>query len=417
MTNEPLKKKCLIVLGMHRSGTSALAGSLELTGFELGKNIMPPADENPKGFFENISIVDLNDKILEELYTFWNDTLFIPEGWWNNDKFQEFAARIKDILEEEFISDKPILIKDPRLCVLLPLHLEVLHQMGLEPVFVICVRNPVEVANSLKRRNNISMEKSFLIWMDYQFKAELYSRGLSRIFISYADFLQDPLKTLLAIIDSLVPDMVIDDQNTKEIQTFLDPSLSHQIKEERMTPVSRMPGLSEFYHLLLQANLRDLTTLEMNVIDRFRSEFTAMAKFYNGLPERYEAALTVDFANNEKKVLSLPITYGENILKFPVNQDVPVAKMVLRPCNARVGLKMNKIEALSGNLEAVPVEKMASSAGSKNPEGYMIFENDLPKIIIDFQPPVTLSQIEFSLDYLAFGPIANRRAMWKPGKI
>ena len=78
------------MLGMHRSGTSALAGALHLTGFDLGQNIMPPADENPKGFFENQHIVDLNDRILEELFTFWNETFFLPEEWWKEKKFEPY---------------------------------------------------------------------------------------------------------------------------------------------------------------------------------------------------------------------------------------------------------------------------------------------------------------------------------------
>lgn len=413
MTN-PSARKCLVILGMHRSGTSSLAGALQFTGFDLGKDIMPPADENPKGFFENMKIVSLNDKILEELFTFWSDTLFIPEDWWKSDRFKEFAGRIRTILQEEFNSDMPILIKDPRLSVLLPLYLEVFEDSGIKPVFLICVRNPIEVANSLSKRNNLSLEKSFLLWMDYHLKAELYSRDLPRIFVSYADFLSDPLKIISNVRESFIPEMRIDHQIEKEVLSFCDPALSHRALHEHIPGHSQLPELSELYDIHNEAGSRDFTAEEKETIDRIRSRFSGMVRFYNGLPENYLATLSVQFDNGGQTILSSPVIYGHNELRFTINPDKQVSKIVLRPCNARVGLKLVGIDALLIDHSVIKFDNITTNAASKTADGFMIFDTDLPKISINCYQSLSISRIDFSLEYLAFGTMPCRKALKKP---
>ena len=67
-------KKCLVVLGMHRSGTSAFAGILDLLGVNLGTRMLETQPDNPTGFFENKYVVLANDCILETLNSSWYDT-------------------------------------------------------------------------------------------------------------------------------------------------------------------------------------------------------------------------------------------------------------------------------------------------------------------------------------------------------
>jgi len=374
---------------------------------------MPPADENPKGFFENQSIVDQNDKILEELFTFWNETFFIPEDWWKEKKFEEYRTRIHELLSTEFSSEEPILIKDPRLCVLLPLYLDVFSQSAIEPQFIICVRNPAEVANSLKRRNNLSREKSFLIWMDYQLKADWYSRAYKRIFVAYNDFLEEPVRAIKEIIEFLGLDNQITEHTGQEILSFLDPSLTHKIADHEMTAVKHFADITSFFQFQASASLRDLNIDELSVADQYRENFYEGLRLWNGLPEKYEASLTIDHPNNKKTVHVLPVHYGVNHLKFNIDPNTSVKRLILRPCNARVAVRMINIEAHSTQNEHIELAKPDNSAGSRNEQGFMVFENDLPKIVFNFQPVLALSRIEFTLDYLAFGVIPNRKVLWR----
>ena len=69
----------LVVLGMHRSGTSALAGVLSKTGYDLPKNLLPASFDNPKGYFESKEIIALNDDLFAEMGAVWSDWM-PPEG-------------------------------------------------------------------------------------------------------------------------------------------------------------------------------------------------------------------------------------------------------------------------------------------------------------------------------------------------
>jgi hypothetical protein len=406
-------RKCLIVLGMHRSGTSSLTGALHLTGLDIGKSIMPPADENPKGFFENLSLSAINDKILEELFNFWSDTLFIPEGWWKDSKFNDHAEQIIQILHTEFTTKNPILIKDPRLCIVLPLYLHVFEKIGMEPVFLICVRNPVEVAVSLGKRNNMPMEKSLLLWMDHHLRAEVYSRGMPRLFVSFNHFLENPIDVLVNASKSLHLELAINEQTKSEILNFLDPSLAHKVRNEQHDEISLFPELPEFFKLQVNAAGRDLAADEIAHVDIIRSRFSAMARFFNGLPGNYQATLTVHYENKNSITFKSPVSYGRITLKFNPDSANPMKKMVLRPCNSRVGLSLTMVEALSNDGSLVKVDSYTTNASSKNTEGMMLFDNDLPKITFHFEHPVLISSINIQINYHVFGTISSRKALRK----
>ena len=78
---QPKGRHAILVLGMHRSGTSALAGMLSLCGASLPATLMPPADYNPKGFFESLSIFRAHQQLLAELGSSWDDQSPLPKGW------------------------------------------------------------------------------------------------------------------------------------------------------------------------------------------------------------------------------------------------------------------------------------------------------------------------------------------------
>ena len=64
------KHRIIAVLGMHRSGTSAVARGLKALGVELGEHLMPPAaNNNDKGFFEDVDVNALNNEILKLIGT------------------------------------------------------------------------------------------------------------------------------------------------------------------------------------------------------------------------------------------------------------------------------------------------------------------------------------------------------------
>lgn len=191
----------LIVVGMHRSGTSMLARMLNLMGAYFGaEGVSTGANrENPKGFWERRDVRNINDAVLHSVGCDWDrvsqfNVSSLPDSV--VDRFQVEASRV--ILDLD--AHRPWLIKEPRLCLLLSLWRPLLEA----PVCIHIVRHPVEVAASLRTRNNIPMEAGLALWQRYNHDAGSAMRDLPRIVVSHADIIRDPVQVVTGIYESLV---------------------------------------------------------------------------------------------------------------------------------------------------------------------------------------------------------------------
>ena len=125
--------EALLILGMHRSGTSALTRILNLLGVELGSNLMPPSQDNRAGYWEHDDLVRLHNELLHGLGSFWADVRPLPEGDLGGERTAGFRTRILVVLARDF-ADSPLWgFKDPRLCRLLPLWETICRDFETEP--------------------------------------------------------------------------------------------------------------------------------------------------------------------------------------------------------------------------------------------------------------------------------------------
>lgn len=190
--SSPRARKALLVLGMHRSGTSALTRVLSLLGADLPTRLMPPVEnDNARGFWESERVAHLHDEMLSAIDSAWDDFLPIPERWHDTSDLRAQVGRMLDLLGEEFADSTLFVLKDPRICRLLPMWGEILQRFHAAPRHVITLRNPLEVAGSLHARNGFPVQKSLALWLRYVLDAELHSRGQLRTFVSYRDLLRD----------------------------------------------------------------------------------------------------------------------------------------------------------------------------------------------------------------------------------
>ncbi len=185
------RPRALLVLGMHRSGTSATAGVCHLLGVEFGSRLLPPAPDNDEGFWEQEDVLHVHEELLAAIGSAWDDVRALPEDWLNHPATATYREKITGILGPKF-SDSPLwCVKDPRMCRLVPFWLAVLRDLGCEPRFLLVGRNPLEVAGSLATRNSIPAPKSQLLWLRHLIDAERDTRGHPRAFITYDALLQD----------------------------------------------------------------------------------------------------------------------------------------------------------------------------------------------------------------------------------
>ncbi len=254
-----MKSKAIIVLGMHRSGTSALTGMLSMLGADPGSELLPPKkDVNPKGFWEHKGIVEIHDRLLEALGSFWHDERALPENWWQLSVVVPFQLELVEVLRRDFGQSPLWIVKDPRLCRLLPMWLEVLREIGSTPHFVIMVRNPIEVVESLKRRDGFSEAKSYLLWLEHFLAAELWSRGYPRVTVDYDQLLAEWQSVSLQIAQGLgLPLTVNEEMAMANIQAFLETDLRHHHAQEQQKSTIHLAKLADNAYAIAMSTASD----------------------------------------------------------------------------------------------------------------------------------------------------------------
>jgi hypothetical protein len=187
-----LPKACILVAGMHRSGTSAAARVINLLGADIARDLTPAiAGNNDRGFWEPKAVLAIHDRLLTALGSAWDDPFALPECWIETDAARDAKRALADEITKDFVGSRVCVVKDPRLGRLLPLWLELLDELEIEPVVVVSVRNPLEVAASLRQRDRFPLAKSLLMYLRHALEPELASRGRRRIFVRYDHLLVD----------------------------------------------------------------------------------------------------------------------------------------------------------------------------------------------------------------------------------
>lgn len=217
--------------------------------------MLPPKFDNRHGYWEHQRIFELHERLLSQAGSSWHDYRPMPPGWRDRPEVEAIRGELAAFVEDEF-RDEPLWgVKDPRLCSLLPLWLEVIEELGAEPHFVILVRNPLEVARSLDRRDRFSPSKCMLLYMAHMLAALDHTRGMRRSFVSYDRLLEDWRAVVAEIESALGVDWPhAPERRADEIDAFLRPSERHHwhnaadLREE-----ARLAGWCVALHEALEA--------------------------------------------------------------------------------------------------------------------------------------------------------------------
>ncbi|MBL4671755.1 MAG: hypothetical protein JKX81_05805 [Arenicella sp.] len=247
-----VRKSMLLVTGMHRSGTSALTRVLNFSGATLPKALLAPVKgENEKGFWESQRIMEFHDELLESLGGDWNALHSVPSQWFSSDEAGFYKTKLIDLIKNEFDEFETAVIKDPRICKLSPLWNAALTEIGVAPHYIVCVRSPIEVAQSLGVRNGYSRSYSINLWFNYLTAIEKSTRGLKRVFISYDNLLADPSE-VISRVDGFF-DLSLDgrtDVFEEKVRAFLSSSLRHHHLD--MNDVQDTPEVVKHFYSWLE---------------------------------------------------------------------------------------------------------------------------------------------------------------------
>jgi len=221
-------RRALLVIGMHRSGTSAFTRVLSLAGAELPGHLMPAGDRNPRGYFESQRIYELHEQLLEEAGSAWDDLSPFPREWLESPAAPRWVERMAETVRSEFGENPILTLKDPRIARLVPFWIRVLGQLAVVPSFVIPIRNPLDVAASLERAERIDPSKGLLLWLGHLLTAERETRGCLRSFVAYEELLRDWRTVLTKIgadLELVFPR--VSRRAAAEIDEFLAGELQH----------------------------------------------------------------------------------------------------------------------------------------------------------------------------------------------
>jgi glycosyltransferase involved in cell wall biosynthesis len=239
-----MPRQAHIVLGMHRSGTSALTRVLSLLGAAPPRELMPNSEDNPSGYWESRKITQFNNRLLQSAGLRWDSDVPLKAEWFCDEGARaEHYKEARALFAEEFDDAPLFVLKDPRLCRLFPFWEKVLASEGIDMRVVLCLRDPREVAASLAARfDNPALHpaaipahsRSHLLWLRHVLEAERSTRHLPRIAVDYADLVSN-WRTALQELPALCPGLTLPshaDPKSQEMDFFLDSNLRRQSVEQ-----------------------------------------------------------------------------------------------------------------------------------------------------------------------------------------
>lgn len=287
------KRQAILILGMHRSGTSALSGVACTLGAAAPHTLLPANFANPHGYWESLPLVQAHNELLTSAGSSWDDWRRLDPRWYQSAEAQFFRNRLKDIVESEYGEAPLLVVKDPRLCRFLPFFLSVLEDMAVAPVALFSIRDPLEVAFSLRRRDGFPITKSVVLWLRHVLDAELHSRQMPRCFVAYGSLMQDwrlqmrRASEATGIVWPTDPEM-----SAPSIETFLAPALYHE--KSRLEDLEKHPDLlflaAETYQLLVAASDRGADRDLLDRIDGVRAKFDEASDFFGAILRTEEVA-------------------------------------------------------------------------------------------------------------------------------
>jgi glycosyltransferase involved in cell wall biosynthesis len=291
-----MTRQAVLVLGMHRSGTSALTRVISILGAALPKTLMTIHEDNPTGYWESQTIARFNNSLLSSAGTRWDSDAPIPVQWFaDEDARKPQFEEARELIRAEFEEADVIVFKDPRLCLLFPFWERVLNEEGYECNVLICLRDPAEVANSLYARfkdsrlhsaSIRSRSRTMLIWLRHVLEAERSTRHLKRFIVDYSGLLSDwrtELHALKWLFDGLARPAPQDlqepqDSHGKEIDLFLNPQLRRQYRSD---PPQVEDAKPTFFTYVIDTLKHCVTSAIFSLrLDELRKDFDRLVSVY-----------------------------------------------------------------------------------------------------------------------------------------
>jgi len=275
--------RAVLVLGMHRSGTSALARGLQMLGVYLGSDFLSAQPDNPTGYWEDRNIYDLNERLLAVFGVKWEEVALIDDTRWHRPEIEVLLAEAVEYLRSHFVSHPLWGFKDPRTIRLLPFWQSVLRRLDVHECYLVVIRNPRSVAQSLLKRHGMDEITAHFLWLVYMVPYLNEIAGKPFIVADYDLVMADPGPQIERIARGLkIP---LDESAAVAIEQFsgefLDPNLRHSFfKESDFDTNPRLRPLTREAYLWLRRIAEDRVATDS---PRFWSAWESSRQILQGL--------------------------------------------------------------------------------------------------------------------------------------
>jgi hypothetical protein len=260
---EAYPRTVLFVAGAGRSGTSTMAGLMKILGLHVPQPEVVADATNPKGFGEPQWVVDHHDRLLREALVQVSDSR--PQAWFDTGRVstrEPERIATADWLESHFVADgghPELVVKDPRLSWFLGLWRVAAIRTGARPVFATMLRPPAEVVGSKQTyyANKLGPAHLAASWLNMLLHTERGTRDSDRVFVRYADLLDDWTRVTMDVGERLQLQHVLhaNSEQIRDGHRFVDPSL------RRMSQTLDDLGLPPRLHELVAETWTELNLL------------------------------------------------------------------------------------------------------------------------------------------------------------
>ena len=357
--NQIKNNKLIVVLGMHRSGTSVIAAGLQVMGVVLGDRLLPSVNgDNDKGYYEDIDLNELNIECLDAIDSDWDRLSAITAIDIAVLKKQGYFLRAVNLLRQKVRMNAPIFgFKDPRVAKLLPFWKQVFDYCKFEVNYVLVVRHPLSVVKSLIKRSGMLAEQSYFLWLVHVITSMAVNYSNNSVIVDYDCMMQSPdneLNRIATAFDLKIDQVALDTYKTE----FIDQGLRHTTYElDALFLDDECPAIVwEIYGSLLQIASDKIKFDDV----QYRSDIARWVNEFERLRCPLELAdkllaqkqiVSVSDAEPDEKILSLNCKlHDKNVHIFNIEAELRRLLQQLTSKNQEISERDSQIASLNNAL-------------------------------------------------------------------
>jgi hypothetical protein len=404
-------RKMVFILGMHRSGTSALTKGVSALGAHLGEGLVPANKFNPKGHWECADAVAINQALLEAYgsdgnYGFNFDPCDIFRI--SNSEIDYLCSEVSSLLKRRTSKSGTWAVKDPRMALLLPLWIKEaskLQYVELKPI--VSLRNPYDVFLSLKKRDGFDISTCFFLWSKYYRSIATALSDTPALVVDFNRLVQQPrdeLSRIALFIGTDVTSRQTDIDHFTDV--FLDSKLNHsgasseKVEAWPETFIEAAQIFNVLKKLSKSPKINEKRWFDgISQIEKIKVESIPMAKLG---PRQLQAQLFIDVGDgfSEEDSLVARFRQDSNQIEFSLKQFYSIQRLRFDPCSDFCAIRL--INTAVHHLNSTIKEIQPTQANSLSQDSvFYVFDTKDPHFV--FKINHVIDKIVFNFDIVAIG--------------